>query len=118
GRATGTRWTAVELSPGDSPLVHGGRLTVATAARDAWSLAPGRLGAERDRFEAIRQDAHAPGLDLEGDALVLVRVLPFVAHGPAFDQHAHALLVQRLPVPRVAMPQFHRRPEAAAVLIL
>src|SRR5574338_276566 len=86
GGRPGTRWSVIELSPGDSPLVHGGRLTVATAAREVWSLAPGGLGAKRHRLDAIRQDADAPGPDFEGDALVLVGVLPFVAYGAAFNQ--------------------------------
>ena len=97
GRAAGTLWTSLELSPGDSSLVHRGRMTVATAALGGTAmgelLSAGRLGAERDRFDAIRQDADAPGLDLEGHALVLVCVLPFVAHGSAFDQDAHPFLV-------------------------
>src|SRR5690606_5647229 len=122
GRAAGTPWTPLELSPGDSSLVHRGRTTVATAA--LWGAAMGellsadRLGTERHRLDAVWQDAHAPGLDLERDALVLVGILPLVAHGAALDQHPHALLVQRLPVFGLAMPQFHWRPEAAAIFII
>jgi hypothetical protein len=78
---------------------------------------PAGLGLSATSLDAIRQDADPAGLDLEGDALVLVGILPFVAHGAAFDQHAHAFLVQRLPVLGIAVPQFHRRPEAATVLI-
>ena len=56
GGRPGTRWNAVELSPGDSPLVHGGRLTFATAAHYAWSLAP--VGLElRTTVRAADQDA-------------------------------------------------------------
>src|SRR3546814_15131744 len=87
GRAAGTLWTTLELSPGDSSLVHRGRMTVATAALGGPAmgelLSAGRLGAERHRLDAVRQDAHAPRLDLERHALVLVGVLPFVANGAA-----------------------------------
>src|SRR3546814_8266455 len=64
GRAAGTLWTTLELSPGDSSLVHRGRMTVATAALGGPAmgelLSAGRLGAERHRLDAVRQDAHAP----------------------------------------------------------
>ena len=39
-------------------------------------LSAGGLGAERHRLDAVRQDAHAPRLDLKRHALVLVGVLP------------------------------------------
>src|SRR3546814_14321201 len=93
-------------------------MTVATAALGGPAmgelLSAGRLGAERHRLDAVRQDAHAPRLDLERHALVLVGVLPFVAHGAALDQHPHTFLVQRLPALGVAVPQLHGRPDAAA----
>jgi len=53
-----------------------------------------------------------------GHPFVLVGVLPFVAHGAALDQHPHTLLIQRLPMIGVAVPQLHRRPEAAAIFVL
>src|SRR3546814_6386473 len=97
-------------------------MTVATAALGGPAMGEllfaGRLGAERHRLDAVRQDAHAPRLDLERHALVLVGVLPFVAHGAALDQHPHTFLVQRLPVLGVAVPQLHGRPEAAAIFVL
>src|SRR3546814_12709035 len=90
GRAAGTLWTTLELSPGDSPLVHRGRMTVATAALGGPAmgelLSAGRLGAESHRLDAVRQAAHAPRTDLERHDLVLVGVLPFFATGAALDR--------------------------------
>src|SRR3546814_20979222 len=58
GRAAGTLWTTLELSPGDSSLVHRGRMTVATAALGGPAmgelLSAGRLGAERHRLDAVQ----------------------------------------------------------------
>lgn len=66
---------------------------------------------------AVRQDADATGLDLEGHPRVIFAVLPFIAHRTTFDEHAHAFLVQRAPVFSLAVPELNRRPIAASIFI-
>src|SRR3989344_2779 len=73
-------------------------------------------GAEGHGLDAERQDADAARVDLPGLARLILVVRPGFALHAADDQHAHAFLVEILPVLCVAMPDFHRRPEAAAIL--
>ena len=74
------------------------------------------MGWLRRGLDAERQDADAARVDLPGLARLILVVGPGFALHAADDQHAHAFLVQVLPVCGVAVPDFHRRPEAAAVL--
>ena len=72
--------------------------------------------AEGHGLDAERQDSNAARVDLPGLARLILVVRPGFALHAADDQYAHAFLVQVLPVRGVAVPDFHRRPEAAAIL--
>ncbi|MNL39959.1 hypothetical protein D3C87_1622700 [compost metagenome] len=65
----------------------------------------------------VGQNADATSLDLEGGPRIVFAVLPLITHGAAFDQHAHAFLVQRAPVFSLAVPELNRRPIAASIFI-
>jgi hypothetical protein len=111
--ARGSRWTLMELSPGDSSRAHGGRRTLrppsmpghflrlgsfgAAGSWAAWGLGALcllRLRAEGHGLDAERQDADAARVDLPGLARLILVVRPGFALHAADDQHAHAFLVQ------------------------
>ncbi len=58
-------------------------------------------------LDAERQDADAARVDLPGLARLILVVRPGFALHAADDQHAHALLVEVLPVRGVTVPDFH-----------
>ena len=116
--------TSPELSRGYAGAY--GRPPTVASCRPRRCAVPGRWGdcpsgpaicAQRHGLDAERQDADAAGLDLERRALVVgpASSAPCL-HRPAF--HACPFLVKVFPVVGVAVPDFHRRPEAAAVLEL
>jgi len=96
-------------------MVHGGRMTVATApSKDINWPAAGLVRARRLDSNVRKPNSRTRSLNVTRS---FRGILPLVAHRAAIDQYAHAFLVETGPVLGIAMPQFHRRPKAAAVLV-